>query len=580
MFSRIVLIIALSLGLTTFSLGQIRHDSAPLTGVARKAFTYFDQVEGHRFDEFLRRISLERLSPELKVKALNMLCKEDLADPSAEGRIKLRTLDPILKYHERDSIIELRVLRVHTAMTAFLAGAAILVTEPALEILNSEELQAVVAHELGHEYYWGEFELARQHQQHLEVQELELRCDGIGIITLNRLGLNPESLSSAIAKLNQHNQQYGSVNSENYVPCEERFGFIKSMIEFSNPFTRNQEVMAPMALAQTSRAVSATSYLERGNEWMAKGELDRAIADYTLAIAFDARAAVAYYNRSLARNRKGDLSGALSDCNRAIELNPRFGNAYLFRGAIRYGQGQFDAAISDYSKAIEINPRDTGAWMNRGSARCDQGDFDAAIADFNQAINLDSRNADALSSRCAALYRLGALDAAIADCDRSLKLDARHAIAWNNRGAARQEKGELDGALADSNRAIELDQQQASFYSNRGKTWLLKGEVERSLSDLNHALTLNPKMAEAWNHRGAVWFAKQSYTQAVADFDQALKLDPRLADAYGNRGIARLMQDRLAEAEADIARLRELGGSLKPEAERLLREVKERHAPR
>src|SRR5262245_49462751 len=74
--------------------------------------------------------------------------------------------------------------------------------------------------------------------------------------------------------------------------------------------------------AQTSRASSAASYLERGNQWLAKGEWDRAIADYDLAIAFDARAAI-YNNRGLAKQRKGDLAGALSDYNRAIELNSR-----------------------------------------------------------------------------------------------------------------------------------------------------------------------------------------------------------------------------------------------------------------
>src|SRR5262245_9114009 len=50
--------------------------------------------------------------------------------------------------------------------------------------------------------------------------------------------------------------------------------------------------LAPLARAQTSRAASAASYLERGNAWLAKAEWDRAIADYDIAIAFDARAAV------------------------------------------------------------------------------------------------------------------------------------------------------------------------------------------------------------------------------------------------------------------------------------------------
>ena len=51
-----------------------------------------------------------------------------------------------------------------------------------------------------------------------------------------------------------------------------------------------------------------------------------------------------------------------------------------------------------------------------------------------------------------------------------------------------------------------------------------------------------------------------------------------MAEAYVNRGLAWLMQDGLAEAEADFAKCRELGGTIKPKAERLLLEARERRA--
>ena len=62
------------------------------------------------------------------------------------------------------------------------------------------------------------------------------------------------------------------------------------------------------AHAQPSRTASAASYLSRGNDWLVKGEFDRAIADYDIAIAFDSRVAAAYCNRCIAHHRKGDLA--------------------------------------------------------------------------------------------------------------------------------------------------------------------------------------------------------------------------------------------------------------------------------
>src|ERR1051326_2274054 len=49
-------------------------------------------------------------------------------------------------------------------------------------------------------------------------------------------------------------------------------------------------------IAQTqSRATSAASYLDRGNDSYKKGDVERAMADYDLAIATDPRLAAAYY---------------------------------------------------------------------------------------------------------------------------------------------------------------------------------------------------------------------------------------------------------------------------------------------
>src|SRR4030095_15081780 len=85
---------------------------------------------------------------------------------------------------------------------------------------------------------------------------------------------------------------------------------------------------APVAQAQTSRAATAASYLARGHVWYAKGELDRAIPDYDLAIASESRSALAYYYRGIARQAKGDVDGALADFGRALEIDPRYADAY------------------------------------------------------------------------------------------------------------------------------------------------------------------------------------------------------------------------------------------------------------
>ena len=44
----------------------------------------------------------------------------------------------------------------------------------------------MMAHELGHDYVWDEYEKARREHDNPRLQELELRCDGIAIIAMAR----------------------------------------------------------------------------------------------------------------------------------------------------------------------------------------------------------------------------------------------------------------------------------------------------------------------------------------------------------------------------------------------------------
>src|SRR5262245_2310546 len=93
---------------------------------------------------------------------------------------------------------------------------------------------------------------------------------------------------------------------------------------------------AAVAQPLTSRSVTAISYVERGAAWLAKGELERAITDFELAIASDPNLAYGYNSRGVARWRLKDYERAVADFTSAIQLDPRFAEAYVNRGKARY----------------------------------------------------------------------------------------------------------------------------------------------------------------------------------------------------------------------------------------------------
>jgi tetratricopeptide (TPR) repeat protein len=163
------------------------------------------------------------------------------------------------------------------------------------------------------------------------------------------------------------------------------------------------------------------AYVNRGYEWRAKGDLDRAIADYSEAITLDPRHGSAYHHRGMAFRDKGDLDRALADLTAAIRIKgtPAL---YTSRGDVWRQKGDVDLAIIDYGEAIRLDANSVGAFYRRGLAWRDKDDLTRAISDHTSAI----------------------------------RLDPNHAEAYKNRGIANFEKGEFLGAASDLLHAVDI----------------------------------------------------------------------------------------------------------------------------
>jgi len=145
------------------------------------------------------------------------------------------------------------------------------------------------------------------------------------------------------------------------------------------------------------------AYTNRGNAYDDKGEVDRAIADYTKAIALDPNYAFAYNNRGLTYEKKGEIDRAIADYTKAIALDPKNAIAYTNRGAAYYSKGALDRAIADFDEAIKLNPNYAITYTNRGYTYEKKGDKDQAIADFRKALEINPSDQDAKDN----LKRLG-----------------------------------------------------------------------------------------------------------------------------------------------------------------------------
>jgi hypothetical protein len=166
----------------------------------------------------------------------------EIKDLKNSQRRKLASARPVLTVHSRQTL-ELRVIAFPQAYVGLHGRAIILVSISALDLLSSEELQAIVAHEASHDTVWPQWESARERKDFRFLEELELYCDGIALLTLHLLGIDLSRWVNAIEKIDQYNQRrFGQVQIDGYPSFAERKKFAQAIICWLGTFDQPQRL--------------------------------------------------------------------------------------------------------------------------------------------------------------------------------------------------------------------------------------------------------------------------------------------------------------------------------------------------
>jgi hypothetical protein len=198
--------------------------------VARSVLAFFEAQQVTSVDAFLGRLRPAPLDPSDRDAVIATLPKEGELRPKATELSKIEAARRVLEYHARWDGVTVKVIEVGHAFVGLHARSVLLASRDALALIDGEEFAALVAHEISHEYVWADYQHAMERQDHQKMQELELRCDGIAVWTLRRLGIDPERLVTAVQKMTRLNQHRGMVASAgDYVSLKERVAFIRAV---------------------------------------------------------------------------------------------------------------------------------------------------------------------------------------------------------------------------------------------------------------------------------------------------------------------------------------------------------------
>jgi tetratricopeptide (TPR) repeat protein len=143
---------------------------------------------------------------------------------------------------------------------------------------------------------------------------------------------------------------------------------------------------------------------EKGNAFIATGNLTEAIGAYDQATALDPAYYEAWNARADALNRDGRFSDALASSSKALAINASYIPGWINRGQILYNIGYvyedqkndpakateyYQQQVLAFEQAIALDPSNADAWFNKGYALAGLKQYDEALAAFDKVKELD-----------------------------------------------------------------------------------------------------------------------------------------------------------------------------------------------
>jgi len=182
-------------------------------------------------------------------------------------------------------------------------------------------------------------------------------------------------------------------------------------------------------LAKTSNAIT---YNARGSAYLALGNYEQALDDYTKATELDSTFPHSFYNRGRLLGILQRYDEALEDLQQAIQLAPlEFGyRANGNIGLIYYKMGEYDKALEAFEKSISYNQDERAdIYYFRGETYTALENYEAAIADYRAAIERFTQYAEAYQSLGYAYYKTGQFDQALESLNQALEIASDSPIA-------------------------------------------------------------------------------------------------------------------------------------------------------
>jgi tetratricopeptide (TPR) repeat protein len=167
----------------------------------------------------------------------------------------------------------------------------------------------------------------------------------------------------------------------------------------------------------------ATNKANQAAQFLASGDVQRAVDLYREAVEQDPRNSHMRYDLALALDRQGAYASEKDTLQEALEIDPGFALAHNQVGFLEFQSGQVAEAEKEYKSAILLNPHYAEAKSNLGSLYGQLGNDAEAERMFREALDDDPGYVEAYVNLAVVLASRAQFDQAQLVLQKAIRLD-------------------------------------------------------------------------------------------------------------------------------------------------------------
>jgi len=326
---------------------------------------------------------------------------------------------------------------------------------------------------------------------------------------------------------------------------------------------------------------------QRGQDALARGNLDQAERDFRQVLEIDPQAGAAYANLGVVYMRRKEWSKALGELQKARKLMPQVAGVRLNIGLAYYRQSEFLKAIPEFEAVVRAQPDAQQARYLLGQSYFFADRWTDAVATLEPLWEQESGNLQYLYMLSNAAYRAGRkelderagaqllkvggdspeyqlivgeyylnreeYDAAMKQFEAAEKANPMLPFVHFYMGRAHMGKQEYTQAREEFLKDAAIEPDVALNYDEIGNSYWLTEDDVNAEKNYREALRKDPRRVNSMLGLAKIYQRGQKYEAALAEADAALKVDPERTDAHYVRGQALLHLGRKVEAKKEMA---------------------------